>query len=141
MTRKETYTLNKSYIFAFVGNGIVKCFKTKYETSSSDLYGSFDCGIQIRKDGMVDKEYITHFNIIDKRFNEYINCNLYVFSSKEKANELLPKIIKNHLDVLREKSEELMAEYMKTADDCNNIETVFNSIKNNTFALTNPFEN
>jgi len=138
--KRERYILGDSYIFAFVGDGVIKCFKTKYTATKGTLYGSFDCGVEVRLDSNLDTEYINYFNITDKRLNDYINSGLYIFSSKEKMDEILPKIIKANLDSMKERADLLMIEYMKLADDCTSIETAFTLIKKGKLKLTNPFE-
>jgi hypothetical protein len=133
--KKELFVVGKSFIFAFVGDdGLVKSFETIYETKNQ-LYGSFDCGIEIRVDGCIDDEYVTFFNVTNEALNDYINSSLYVFSSREKAKELLPKIIQNNLETLKKHADVLLDDYMKTVTKCTTIESYVESIKNGTFEL------
>jgi hypothetical protein len=136
----QKYILGQKYIFALVGDGMVKCFEAIYATKKSNLYGYFDCGIEIRIDSNVDTEYIHFFNVTDSRLNDYINCSLYVFTSKEKMEAILPMVIKTNLTLMKHRADALMSEYMKLADDCTSIENALNSVKKRNFELTNPFE-
>lgn len=139
-TRHTKYKDGETYIFAFVGDGTIKLFEARFARKISDLYGYFDCGLEVRIDGGLDDGYSNYFNVTDRRLNKYVTCCLYVFSSKEKAGESLPKIINNDLRHLKLKAEEIMADYMKLADDCGLLENSLKLIKKNKVELTNPFD-
>ena len=136
----KKFIIGNTYVFAFVGDGMVKCIEVRYATAKGKLYGYFDCGIELRLEESVDTEYIHFFNITDSRLNKYINCSLYVFSSLENTQELLPRIIKSNLEEMKSKAEKLMKEYMKLTDDCTTIENSIKSIKKTTFEISKPFE-
>ncbi len=137
--KKQPYKIGDTYIFALVGDGAVKCFKGVYTTEKGKYYGYFDCGIDVRIDNIntVDTENIVFFNIADQRLNEYINCNLYIFSSEQKAKEML---VKGNLEEMRVKADALRTEYMKLADDCSSIESALDSLKEKKFKISKPFE-
>lgn len=139
-TRHTKYIEDKTYILAFVGDGTIKMFETRFVNRISEIYGYFDCGLEVRIDGGLDDGCSNFFNVADKRLNKYVNCGLYVFSSKEKAGEFLPKIITNDLKHLKLKAEEIMDDYMKLADDCGLLENSLKLIKKNKIEVTNPFE-
>lgn len=134
MKGKE-FILNEKYIFAFVGDGLVRCFETKYTEAKGKMYGYFDCSLEVRLEATVDTSYIHYFNITNPKVSDYINCELYVFSSKENLQKLLPGIVKSSLNSMRKKAESLLAEYMKLVDDCNSTETAMNSIQEKSFEI------
>jgi hypothetical protein len=137
--RKHNYIIGNKYIFAFVGDGKVKCFEAIFDKENGKLYGRFDCGVEIRIDGHIDSEFIHYFNIVNPKLNELINCSLYVFSTVELMRERLPRIIKVNLSAMKSKAECLLKEYMKLADDCSSMDNSLKSIKNTNFELSKPF--
>lgn len=133
----KKFILGQTYIFTFIGEGIVKSFHSTYTKVNSQMYGSFDCGLEVRIDNHIDTNYLLFFNITDSRLNDYIHCSLYVFTSKEKMEEILPAIIQQNLDDMKLHSDVLMQEYMKLVDGFSSMEQALNSFKKQTFKITN----
>ncbi len=132
---KNYYEIGKTYILAFVGDGKVECYESVFEKQNGKLYGQFKCGIDVRIDNPIDKEFIQYFNITNSKLNRLINCSLFVFSNKETMKEILPKMVKINIDEMKYKSEAILKEYMKIADDCSSLENAIDSIKKNNFEL------
>lgn len=125
---ENPFKIGNKYILAFVGDGKVKCFETAYKENSGKLYGRFGCGVEIRIDNNIDKEYIFFFNITNSKLNDLINCSLYIFSSTEKMKQMLKPIIGANLEEMKKQSESILNQYMKLADDCTSLENQLNDI-------------
>jgi hypothetical protein len=142
--KNKSYVLGNKYVLVFIGDGIVKMFESTYIEELND-HCLFDCGIQIRADKSVDTNWLKFFNmnsnsVSEENFEKYMNCALYVFTSKEIAEEIIPKIIKHTLEEIKTEADEILSRYTKLADDCDKMENAIKSIKNHTFEITNPFE-
>lgn len=133
--KENPFKIGTKYILAFVGDGKVKCFETAYKENSGKLYGRFECGIEIRIDDSIDLNEMFFFNTTNSKLNDLINCNLYIFSDVEIMKKKIQIIIGAELQEMQKKSEIILKQYMKLADDCTSIETQLNEIKNNTFNL------
>lgn len=138
MKKKSKYTTNKKYILTFVGDGIVKSFSSNFIEQRSDLYGKFDCGVELRIDNEPDTIYQSFFNVTEDSMNDYINCELFVFSSEKSMKKMLPNILQTSLDSMKEKSKSLLAEYMKLADDCTATESAIAKVKEGNFEIIEP---
>ena len=138
----QKYILGQTYIFALIDNGIVECFETVYTENKSNMYAYFNCGFEVLMvDNNINTEYNHPFYIKDSYFNiRFINCCLYVFTSKEKMEEVFPVVINKNLTQMKIQSEALCKKYMKLADDYTSMENSLKSIKNHNFELTNPFD-
>lgn len=142
--KNKSYVVGNKYILVFIGDGIVKMFESTYIKELNDIC-VFDCGIEIRADKSVDTNWLKFFTIknnllTEENFEKYMNCALYVFTSKEIAEQIIPKIIKHTLEEIKTEAEEILSRYTKLADDCDRMENAIKSIKNHTFEITNPFE-
>jgi hypothetical protein len=141
MKMKNKFIIGQKYIFVFVGDGFIKSFETTYEKELlSNMYGHFDCGIDVRFAADINTEDIHFFNIVDSRLDCYVNCDLYIFSDKENVKKLLPAIVKSNLMDIKNKSEILLKEYMELADNCTSLENAIKLLKNNNFEPSKPFE-
>lgn len=134
--------LGKKYIFTFIGEGVVKSFETTYTNDKGKMYGYFDCGMDIRLEYVIlnSVENYCYFNITEPKMEKYINCQLYIFDSLNKMQEILPKIVNKTIKEISEKSETMMVEIMKMADDCSFMEQQKNKLEKKEFKLTSPFE-
>ena len=134
--KENPFEIGTKYILAFVGDGKVKCIETTYKENSGKLYGRFECGIEIRIDDNIDLNEMFFFNTTNSNLNDLVNCNLYIFSDAEIMKKKIKIIIGAELKEMQKKSEIILKQYMKLADDCTSMETQLNEIKNNTFNLT-----
>lgn len=143
MKDKHTYILGQKYFVAFVGAGLLECFETRYCADMNSVYGEFSCGVKFKKEFSVNNINGVFFNITDHNHVNvgiYFTSDLYIFSSKEKAEELLPKILKMQLDVNHNRADIIQKEYMKLVDSCNSLENNLKFLKDKDFTFNNPFE-
>lgn len=142
--KNKSYVVGNKYVLVFIGDGIVKMFESTYIKEMNDL-ALFDCGIEIRVDKSIDTNWLKFFTIknnllTEENFEKYMNCALYVFTSKEIAEQIIPELIEHNLEEIKKEADEILSRYTKLADDCDKMENVIKSIKNHTFEITNPFE-
>ncbi len=130
------YKIGKSYILVFIGDGIIKIVESIYEKDSSKLYGSFKCGVEIRKEDFHMNGVLQFFNITNSKLNDLLNCSLYVFTSIEEATPYIKKLIKTELEQSKLKADQLLKQYMKLADDCTAIENTLSLIEKNEIEIT-----
>ena len=134
------YEKGRTYIFVFVGEGIMKAIETKFEKMVGEIYGKFDCGIEVRISRIndsIDSVYYHPFNVTNSKneLYKYMPCALYVFSSKETMKAVLPKIVKTTLDAMVEKANELRDKFVEVTDDISLMENYVSSIEKGKFEI------
>jgi hypothetical protein len=133
---EDFYKIGKSYILVFIGDGIIKIVESIYEKDSSELYGSFKCGVEIRKENFHMNGVLQFFNITNSKLNDLLNCSLYVFASMTEVNLHIKPLIAAELEQTKHKADQLLKQYMKLADDCTAIENTLSLIENNKIEIT-----